>query len=95
MVSVMSGGQDIVAWYVIALNVLTFLAYGWDKYCAVHHRWRVSEVVLLGLAVIGGSIGAIMAMRVFRHKTLHWKFRIGLPLCLMIHCLGLIWLHVQ
>lgn len=84
-----------ILFYAAGVNLLALAAYGWDKYCAIHHRWRVSEIMLLVLAAIGGSVGAIMGMRLFHHKTLHWKFRIGVPLCLMLHCLLLIWLNIH
>ena len=69
--------------YLVIINVLTLGLYRWDKYCAVHHRWRISELTLLLSAAIGGCIGAVLGMQLFRHKTRHWKFRIGIPLCLL------------
>ena len=53
-----------------------------DKQKAKHHAWRIPEATLLGIAAIGGSIGAILGMRLFRHKTRHLKFALGLPLIL-------------
>jgi len=69
--------------YLFVINVITFIVYGIDKYKAKHAKWRVPEATLLGLAVIGGSIGAWLGMKVWRHKTLHKKFRIGVPLILV------------
>lgn len=66
--------------YFVAVNVVTFVAYGIDKWKAKKGRWRISEATLLFLAVIGGSIGAWMGMSVWHHKTLHKKFRYGIPL---------------
>ena len=67
----------------IGINVLTFLVYGIDKWKAKQGRWRISEATLLMLAVIGGSIGALLGMQVWRHKTMHKKFKYGLPLILL------------
>lgn len=70
--------------YLVGINVLTFLVYGLDKWKARRRRWRISEQTLLLLAVLGGSIGALLAMHVFHHKTLHKKFRYGVPLILLV-----------
>ena len=75
--------------YFVAVNVVTFIVYGIDKWKAKKGRWRISEATLLFLAVIGGSIGAWMGMSVWHHKTLHKKFRYGIPL-IFIAQLGLI-----
>ena len=72
----------IVLIYFLAINVVTFFLYGIDKWKARRDKWRISEAALLGLAVIGGSIGAWLGMKVWHHKTLHKKFRYGLPLIL-------------
>ena len=72
----------IVLIYFLAINVVTFFLYGIDKWKARRDKWRISEATLLELAVIGGSIGACLGMKVWHHKTLHKKFRYGLPLIL-------------
>ena len=64
----------------IGINVLTFFVYGWDKWKAKHGEWRISEATLLMLAVVGGTIGALLGMQVWHHKTNHLKFKYGLPL---------------
>jgi len=74
-------GQQLFL-YLIAINVMAFLLYGIDKWKAKHKQWRVPEATLLGVALIGGSIGALLGMMVWRHKTKHKKFTIGLPLIL-------------
>ena len=81
----------IVLICLLALNIITFLVYGIDKFKAQHARWRVPESVLLGLAAIGGSIGAWLGMMVWRHKTQHNKFKCGVPLILIIQIGLLIW----
>ena len=75
---------NALLYYLIAINVVTFLVYGIDKWKAKQGSWRISEATLLILAVIGGSIGALLGMKVWRHKTMHKKFKYGLPLILII-----------
>lgn len=70
--------------YLLIINIVTFLAYGLDKLKARRKMWRISENTLLGLAVIGGCVGALLGMRLWHHKTLHKKFRYGLPLIFLI-----------
>ena len=64
--------------YILVVNMLTFIVYGVDKGKARRGRWRVPEATLLGLAALGGSVGAWLAMQLFRHKT-QKKFRYGVP----------------
>ena len=66
------------------INLVTFIIYGLDKRKAKKRKMRYSESFLIGLAVFGGSIGALVAVYTFRHKTKHKKFTIGLPLILII-----------
>ena len=85
--------HDAAAWYFVIINALTITIYGWDKLCAIRKWWRVPEIALLGTAAIGGSIGALVAMKMFHHKTLHRKFKYGVPLILALQLIGLIYLH--
>ena len=62
---------NALLYYLIVINVVTFLVYGIDKWKAKQGSWRISEATLLILAVIGGSIGALLGMKVWRHKTMH------------------------
>ncbi|MBO4588587.1 MAG: DUF1294 domain-containing protein [Bacteroidales bacterium] len=73
---------SILEIYLIAINLVTFFIYGIDKLKAKRGKWRIPESMLLTLAVVGGSIGALLGMLVFRHKTKHKKFIIGVPLIL-------------
>ena len=66
------------------LNVITFLVYGIDKWKAKKERWRIPESTLLLLAVVGGSIGALLGMKVWHHKTMHKKFKYGIPLIIVL-----------
>ena len=66
------------------INIVTFIIYGIDKYKAKKGKWRIPENSLIGLAIIGGSIGAYLGMRVWHHKTMHLKFKYGIPLIIVI-----------
>ena len=76
--------KEIVIVYLVVINVATFLTYGIDKWKAKKSRWRIREASLLGLAVLGGSIGAWLGMKVWHHKTMHKKFKYGIPLILVV-----------
>ena len=71
-------------YYLLAVNALTFLLYGIDKYKAKKNQWRISEATLLLMAVIGGSIGAWSGMRLWHHKTMHKKFKYGIPIIIIL-----------
>jgi uncharacterized membrane protein YsdA (DUF1294 family) len=75
---------NALLYYLIFINVVTFLVYGIDKWKAKQGSWRISEATLLILAVFGGSIGALLGMKVWHHKTMHKKFKYGLPGILII-----------
>lgn len=79
--------------YLAVINVVTFFVYGIDKWKAKRSKWRVSETALLGLAVIGGSIGAWLGMKTWHHKTLHRKFRYGVPLIIIVQIALLIFIY--
>lgn len=68
----------------IIYNIIVFLLYGTDKYLSKIKRWRISEKTLLLLAFMGGSLGAIFGMQLWRHKTKHLKFMIIVPICLIL-----------
>lgn len=76
--------KRFVIFYLVMINLITFIFYGIDKWKAKHSRWRIPEDTLLGLAAVGGSVGAICGMKVWHHKTLHKKFYIGVPAILII-----------
>ncbi|MBS7008695.1 DUF1294 domain-containing protein [Anaerostipes sp.] len=69
--------------YLIFMNVITFLIYGSDKQRAKKNRWRIPEKTLLFLALAGGSLGALLAMQTFRHKTRKPLFRYGIPVMIL------------
>ena len=71
--------------YLAAINIFAFFLYGIDKWKARHDKWRVTEARLLSVALLGGSVGAFLGMKVWHHKTQHPRFRYGLPLILCLH----------
>ena len=75
--------MNLILICLICINAVTFLLYGLDKYKSKKDKWRISEFTLISFAVIGGSAGALLAMDLFRHKTQHKKFRIGLRIILI------------
>ena len=74
----------LLVYYLLGISLLTFLAFGIDKWKAKRGLWRVPEATLMMMAALGGSVGALLGMRVFRHKTQHKKFTIGVPLILLV-----------
>ncbi|MDE6213369.1 MAG: DUF1294 domain-containing protein [Lachnospiraceae bacterium] len=75
---------DIIILYVVAVNVVSFLMMGIDKRKAVKRAFRIPESTLFVMAIIGGSIGSIAGMHLFRHKTRHWYFLYGMPVILAL-----------
>lgn len=74
---------QILCVYILAINLVLFAAMGIDKWKAQHGRWRIPERTLFLLAILGGSMGGILGMRLFRHKTRHNSFRLGFPAILI------------
>ena len=87
--------HNILAYYLIIINAVTFIVYGIDKYKAKKAKWRISEATLLMLAVLGGSIGAWTGMRVWHHKTMHKKFKYSVPAILLIQIAAMMYLHMN
>ena len=81
-----------LAVWLIAINLVTFAVYGIDKRRARRGAWRVPEKTLFLLPLLGGSIGALLGMRVFRHKTKHWYFVWGVPAILLVQIALAAWL---
>ena len=76
----------------LLVNIVTFLVYGFDKLMAIYGKWRVSEATVFVLAIIGGSVGVLMGMELFRHKTQKRSFRIVVPLVALLHATAAFWL---
>lgn len=77
--------------YLVAVNLVALLMFGVDKLKARHSFWRIPEKTLILSALAGGSIGALSGMLLFRHKTRHKLFTIGLPLILLLQLLFILW----
>ena len=87
--------HQLTLYYLAAINVITFLIYGIDKWKAKKHKWRISESTLLMLAVIGGSVGAWIGMKTWHHKSLHKKFKYGIPFILTLQLALMVYLHIM
>ena len=84
--------EEIIC-YLLAVNIVTFILYGIDKYKAKKGKWRISEATLLTMAAIGGSIGAWAGMRLWHHKTMHKKFKYGIPVIIIMQIALVAYLH--
>ena len=82
-------------WYLAAVNLVTFTVYGVDKAKAKRGAWRVPEKTLFLLPLLGGSVGALLGMLVFRHKTKHWYFAWGIPLILLAQIALTVWVYFK
>ena len=83
----------IIFIYLLLINTITFIVYGLDKQRAKRGAWRISETTLLLLAVVGGSIGAFLGMRIFHHKTKHLKFMLGVPVIFVLQILAVYYVN--
>ena len=77
----------IVLIYLIGINLAGFIIMGVDKKRAIRGAWRISEASLFFTALLGGSLGCILGMQHFRHKTKHWYFKYGMPAILVVQIL--------
>ena len=69
----------LIAYYIIIINILSFIIFGIDKMRARKGAWRISEATLLLFVVVGGSLGGWLGMNAWRHKTKHVQFKYGIP----------------
>ena len=76
----------------VAVNLVSFPLYGLDKLKAKKGLWRIRESTLLLIAALGGSVGALLGMEVFRHKTKHWQFKVLVPVFFILHIALAVWL---
>lgn len=77
--------------YLIIINAAAFIIFALDKFFAVKHMWRISEFVLILLCLFGGSAGGLLAMKIYRHKTKHPKFKYGVPVILIVQIILIIY----
>lgn len=78
--------------YLLLINAVGFLLMLVDKRKAQKKKWRIPEATLMGISLIGGSIGSLLGMYTFRHKTKHIKFYLGIPLILVVQAFLFTWL---
>ena len=84
--------MQYLLYYLFIINALGWLFMLIDKYKAKKHAWRIPEATLMGMAILGGSLGAMIGMLMFRHKTKHLKFALGLPLIFVVQLTALFYL---
>lgn len=80
----------ILLYFIIIINILSFLAFGIDKRKAKKGQWRIKESTLFLLSIFGGSLGAMLGMKVFHHKTKHKSFTFFIPAIFIIEALILL-----
>ena len=95
IISSVGGWGTVLLVWLAAINLVTFAVYGIDKAKAKRGTWRVPEKTLFLLPLLGGSLGALLGMRVFHHKTKHWYFVWGIPLILLAQLALAVWLYVK
>lgn len=87
--------MDILFCYLLIINALGLLLMHIDKQKAIKNQWRIPERVLIGIGILGGSLGCIAGMRIFHHKTKHLAFWLGLPLILFTQIMIGIFLYTK
>ena len=87
--------MNIMLYYMVAVNIATFLVDGIDKYKAKKNQWRISEATLLTMASIGGSIGAWAGMRLWHHKTMYKKSKYGIPFIITLQIALVVYLRTN
>jgi len=81
--------------YLLLVNLIAFALMGIDKSKAKRGAWRIPEKSLFLSAILGGSVGAILGMQIFRHKTKHWYFQYGMPLILVLQIILGVLLYIH
>ena len=95
MAALLSDPAGLLAVYLAVINLATFIVYGADKRRARKGKWRVPEKTLFLLPLLGGSVGALLGMRVFHHKTRHWYFVWGIPAILLAQMALAVWIYTK
>ena len=80
--------------YLLIVNALGFVLMLADKYKAKNNLWRIPETTLMGVALIGGSVGSLIGMYTVRHKTKHPKFTVGIPVILVAQIVLLSYIYL-
>ena len=84
-----------IAGYFAVINIIGFASMGIDKRKAIRNAYRIPEATLFAIALVGGSLGSNLGMHIFRHKTKHWYFLIGMPIILVLQLLLLVLLYLS
>lgn len=77
--------ENIFLFYLVSINISSFILFGIDKWRAKRHKWRISEFLLVFTSILGGASGALMGMSVFKHKSSKKKFYIGIPILIVFN----------
>lgn len=91
----MTFGRKVFLVYLIGVNLVAMVMYYVDKQKAKKHAWRISEAALMTVAGLGGAFGAYAGMQVFRHKTKHIRFTVGVPVCMVLWCVLMVVLWIK
>ncbi len=83
--------EYIIAVYILIMSLISFFSMLIDKKKAEKHKWRIPEKVLFAFVILGGGLGGVLGMHVFRHKTKHWYFAIGFPLITVVEYAALVY----
>ena len=83
--------KNMIIFYLIILNLIGFLIMGLDKHKAKKHQWRIPEKTLFLASLLGGSVGTLLGMYAFHHKTKHWYFVVGMPAILILQIGLAVW----
>lgn len=81
--------EKIFIIYLAVINIITFAIFGIDKLKAIKDKWRIPEKILFLLSIIGGSVGALLGMYIFRHKTKKIAFKFGIPVILIVQIVAI------
>ena len=86
--------ENILLYYLLLINIIAFIIIYIDKQKAIKHKWRIRESTLFLISIIGGSLGTLIGMYTFRHKTKHIKFTLGIPFILIVQILLIYYLNI-
>ena len=86
---------EIILSYLFMINIFTMYTFFLDKSKAKNKKWRIKESTLFLLSIAGGSLGALLGMKLFRHKTKHWYFKYGIPFILAVQIILTVYITVK
>lgn len=86
--------ENISLYYLLLINIIAFIIIYIDKQKAIKHKWRIKESTLFLISIIGGSLGTLIGMYTFHHKTKHIKFTLGIPFILIVQIILIYYLNI-